>query len=64
VAVLRLHAASAVPRNEGSILLCEGNVCAPGHKAHQSTKNAPNFREPDKAEVRRIPLLGTSVNKG
>jgi hypothetical protein len=34
-----------MPRNEASILLCEGSVCAPGHKARQSTKEAPNFRE-------------------
>src|SRR5215211_1115777 len=45
VAVLRLHAASTMPRNEASILLCEGDVCALWHKGRQSTKEAPNFRE-------------------
>ena len=63
MAVLRLHAASAVPRNEGSILLCEESVCALGHKTRQSTKEAPNFREHRQHEVRRIPLLSTSVNR-
>src|SRR5918993_3870956 len=28
-------------RNEGSILLTEGDVCAPWHKTPQSTKEAP-----------------------
>ena len=42
--------------NEGSLLLCEGSVCAPGHKARQSTNKAPNFGELRKAEVRRILL--------
>src|SRR5215213_5308933 len=51
-------------RNEGSILLCEGSVCAPWHKARQSTKEAPNFRELRYGEVRRIPIPRTSVNKG
>jgi len=37
VAVLRFHAAPSRPRNEESILLCEGDVCAPWHKAGQST---------------------------
>src|SRR5215210_8590998 len=32
-------------RNEGSILLTEGDVCALWHKAYHSTKEAPNFRE-------------------
>src|SRR5215217_646947 len=61
VAVLRLHAASARPRNEASILLCEGDVCALWHKGRQSTKEAPNFRESPKGEVRRIPCLRSSV---
>src|SRR5215210_358994 len=39
-------------RNEGSISLSEGDVCAPWHKACHSTKNAPNFLERRKAEVR------------
>src|SRR5215208_119992 len=52
------------PRNEASILLCEGSVCAPWHKARQSTKEAPNFRELRYGEVRRIPIPRTSVNKG
>ena len=45
MAVLRLHVALSWPRNEGSLLLCEGSVCALGHKARQSTKEAPNFVE-------------------
>src|SRR5215203_1164370 len=32
-------------RNESSILLCEGDVCARWHKVRQSTKEAPNFVE-------------------
>jgi hypothetical protein len=28
-------------RDEGSILLCENNVCAPWHKVRQGTKEAP-----------------------
>src|SRR5215210_1156315 len=42
-------------RNEGSILLTEGDVCAPWHKTRQSPKKAPNFRELRKAEVRLSP---------
>ena len=57
MAVLRLHAASAMPRNEGSVLLCEGSVCASGHKARQSAKEAPNFLEHRLGEVRLIRLL-------
>jgi hypothetical protein len=64
VAVLRLHVALSWPRNEGSLLLCEGSVCALGHKARQSTKEAPNFRECPKGEVRRISIPRTQVNKG
>jgi hypothetical protein len=64
VAVLRLHVALSWPRNEASILLCEGSVCALGHKARQSTKEAPNFREYPKGEVRRIHIPRTRVNKG
>jgi len=44
VATLPLHTASVVPRGEGSILLPEGDGCAPWHKTRQSTKGAPNFR--------------------
>jgi len=62
VAVLRLHAASAMPRNEGSVLLCEGSVCASGHKARQSAKEAPNFGEHPTPELRRTPYTRTSVN--
>ena len=53
-------------RNEGSILLSEGDVCAPWHKTRQSPKKAPNFRELRKSEVqlRRLHLLSTSVNRG
>jgi hypothetical protein len=50
------------PRNEGSILLCEGGLCAPWHKSRQSTKEAPNFVELRQHEVRRIPLPRTPVN--
>jgi hypothetical protein len=64
VAVLRLHVALRWPRNEGSLLLCEGSVCALGHKARQSTKEAPNFRESPKGEVRRILIPRTWMNKG
>ena len=52
------------PRNERSLLLSEGSVCAPGHKARKSTKKAPNFRELRLDELRRIPIPRTSVNKG
>src|SRR5215213_8574000 len=38
-------------RNEGSISLSEGNICASWHKACHSTKEAPNFLELRKAEV-------------
>jgi hypothetical protein len=38
-------------RNEGSILLCEGNVCALWHKACDSTKEAPKFLELRTSEV-------------
>jgi hypothetical protein len=62
VAVLRLHVALSWPRNEGSLLLCEGSVCALGHKARQSTKEAPNFRESPKGEVRRTLVRRTSQN--
>ena len=62
VAVLRLHTASARPRNEGSILLPEENVCASWHKTHQSVKEAPNFGELREREVRRIPLPRRWVN--
>src|SRR5215213_9081858 len=66
VATLPLHVASVVPRDECSILASEGNVCAPGHKACQGTKEAPNFLELRLAEVqlRGITLLRTQVNKG
>ena len=64
MAVLRLHVALSWPRNEGSLLLCEGSVCALGHKARQSTEEAPNFRESPKGEVRRIALPCSRVNKG
>jgi len=57
VAVLCLHAASARPRNEASILLCEGDVCALWYKGRQSTKEAPNFREFVKYEVRGMSIL-------
>src|SRR5215212_7421809 len=63
VAVLRPHAASNRPRNEVSILLSKRNVCAPWHKTRQSTKEAPNFLELRQRELRRIPLLGTRVNR-
>ena len=65
VAILQPHAASAEPHNKRSLLMSEACVCAPGHKARQSTKNAPNFLELRKAEVglRRIPLPRTPVNK-
>ena len=55
MAVLRLHAAVSWLRNEGIIRLCKASVCAPGHKARQSTKKAPNFRDLRHCEVRRIP---------
>jgi hypothetical protein len=64
VAVLRLHAASVVPRNRRSILLSKGSVCAPWHKTHRDTKGVPNFGELRKGEVqlRRI-LLQDWVNR-
>src|SRR5215203_850434 len=62
VATLPLHVASVVPRDECSILASEGNVCAPWHKPRQNTKNAPNFLELRKGEVRRITLPRTWVN--
>jgi hypothetical protein len=37
VAVLRLHVALRWPRNEGSILLCEGGLCALGHYVSAAT---------------------------
>jgi hypothetical protein len=37
--------------NKGSLLLPKGDVCAPEHKAHQSTKEALNFRELRYGEV-------------
>jgi hypothetical protein len=37
VEVLRLHTASAMPRNERSILLVEEKVCAPQHKRSART---------------------------
>jgi hypothetical protein len=40
-----LLSAPAKLYNEGSLLLPEGSVCALGHKAHQSTKEALNFGE-------------------
>jgi len=40
--------------NEGSLLLCEEDVCAPWHKTHQSTKKAP--------ELPRIPKRRSSQN--
>src|SRR5215217_3658585 len=49
-------------RNEGSIPLSEGDVCAPWHKTRQSTKEAPNFRESPKGEVRRINLPRSTVH--
>jgi hypothetical protein len=52
VAVLRHHAASARSRNGGSILLCEGSVCAPWHKTRRSTKEAP--------ELPRTPFMRSS----
>jgi hypothetical protein len=64
VAVLRLHTASARPRNEGSILPPEENVCAPWHKAGQSTEEAPNFLEGRQYEVQRISLLRCWAHKG
>src|SRR5918993_5914683 len=51
------------PRNEVSILLSQANVCAPWHETRQSTKEAPKFLELRKAEVRRIPLPRSRVNK-
>src|SRR5215210_3430814 len=42
VAVLRPHAALCWPRNDCTIFLCKASVCAPWHKARQSTKEAPN----------------------
>src|SRR5215207_2205493 len=64
--VLRLHVASARPRNEGIILLRDASVYAPRYKARQSTKEAPSFLELRKAEVRllRILLPHTRVNRG
>src|SRR5215211_9486328 len=62
VATLPLHVASVVPRDECSILASEGNVCAPGHKARQGTKEAPNFLELRTCDLRRILLPRTPVN--
>src|SRR5215208_7088648 len=44
-------------RNEGSIPLSEGDVCAPWHKTRQSTKEAPNFRESPECELRNYGVL-------
>jgi len=53
VTVLHLHVASARPRNERSVLLCEGSVCAPGQYVPHSTKQAlTNFAELRLREVR------------
>src|SRR5215213_11660720 len=41
-------------RNEGSILLAEGDICAPWHKMCQNIKGAPNFRESLIDEVRPV----------
>src|SRR5215207_3452150 len=45
--------------------MSEACVCAPGHKAHQSSKakEALNCGELRHGEVRRNLLLGTTVNK-
>jgi hypothetical protein len=45
------HARFRSPRNESSILLCEGCVCAPEQYVLQSTKKAPNFGELRKVEI-------------
>src|SRR5215204_2311112 len=50
----------ALLRNEGSILLTEGDVCAPWYKTPQGTKEAPNFRELRACELRRMHLLRAS----
>jgi hypothetical protein len=50
--------------NEGSLLLPEGDVCAPEHKAHQSTKEALNFRELRNDKLRRIPIPRRWMNSG
>src|SRR5215217_3374472 len=49
------------PRNEGSILLSEGSVCAPWNKVRQSTKEARNFGELRYGEVRGLGILGSSL---
>src|SRR5215208_2231836 len=51
------------PRNEGSLLLCGGDVCAPWHKTRQSTKNAPNFLEIRDREVRRNREIRSSTSE-
>src|SRR5215211_1587509 len=50
------------PRNGGSILLCEGSVCAPWHKTPQSTEKAPNFLGLRKGEVPRTPIPRSTVH--
>src|SRR5215204_6525020 len=55
VAVLRHHAASTRPRNEGSILLSWTSVCAPWHKGSAA-------REVN--ELLRTPCLRSSVGPG
>jgi hypothetical protein len=50
VAVLRLHAASSRwPRNEGSIRLSEGNVCALEHEGSSELPRTPYIGSPQKS---------------
>ena len=55
VAILRQQRGGPLPRNESSLLLSEGNVCAPWHKARQSGEEAP--------DLLRISLPRNPVNR-
>src|SRR5215208_6187395 len=63
--LLLITRGSAPPRNGGSILLCEGDVCALWYKTPQSTREAPNFGECPECELRHtgVPRSFTTENR-
>jgi hypothetical protein len=70
VAILRLHAAASLPRNDCTILAELGErITQLQYLLHfflRTSENSvyANFAESPKGELRRIPIPRTSVNKG
>jgi len=63
VAVLRLHAASARPRNEGIILPSEGSVCALWHQNTTEHHGSAELPRPPSRRSSQNSTSTHSVNK-